>query len=127
MTITDEGNVMYRFETAWSPVYEVLIALSKMYPTLTFDYEYEEEQGWGGNATIIAGDVNITKEWDIPQSHAEEIGVRDYCYHCDDYQNVDITKLTLDQLKDALESMYEDCPSYSKFDGAIELFEMITS
>ena len=127
MSITDSGEVMYRFETAWSPVYEVLTELSKMYPTLTFDYEYEEEQGWGGNATIIAGDVSITKEWDIPESHADEISLKDYCYHCDDYADADITKLTLEQLQDALGSMYEDCPPYAKFDSAIEIFEMITS
>jgi len=40
MTITDDGDVMYHFQTAWSPVGEVLIKLSEQYPTLEFDYEY---------------------------------------------------------------------------------------
>ena len=40
MELTDNGDVMYRFETAWSPVEEVLTKLSEMFPTLTFDYEF---------------------------------------------------------------------------------------
>lgn len=71
MELTDDGSVMYRFETAWSPVGEALTKLSEMFPTLEFDYEYEEEQGWGGKAYIQGGQYLQTDEWDIPMCHAD--------------------------------------------------------
>jgi hypothetical protein len=71
MEITDDGSVMYHFQTAWSPVGEVLIKLSEMYPSLEFDYEYEEEQGWGGTCTFVNGEETASDEWDIPESHAD--------------------------------------------------------
>lgn len=71
MEITDDGSVMYHFNTAWSPVGEVLIKLSEMFPTLEFDYEYEEEQGWGGSCTFVGGEDISCNEYDIPESHAD--------------------------------------------------------
>ena len=71
MEVSDDGDVVYRFETAWSPVHEVITKLSKMYPTLEFGYYYEEEQGWGGEDTIIDGEIVESNEWDIPSSHAD--------------------------------------------------------
>jgi len=70
-TITDEGDVMYHFQTAWSPVGEVLLKLSEMYPNLNFDYEYEEEQGWGGTCTFLGGEEIESDQWDIPMSHSD--------------------------------------------------------
>ena len=70
-TITDDGDVMYHFQTAWSPVGEVLMKLSEMYPTLEFDYEYEEEQGWGGSCTFLGGEDIACDEYDIPESHSD--------------------------------------------------------
>jgi hypothetical protein len=70
-TITDEGDVMYHFQTAWSPVGEVLMKLSEMYPSLNFDYEYEEEQGWGGTCTFKGGVDIACDQWDIPESHSD--------------------------------------------------------
>ena len=96
MEWTDNGDVMYRFETAWSPVPEALTQLSEMFPSLTFDYEYEEEQGWGGNATIVAGDYTITKEWDIPSSHSDYADGWMEC-SCEDGSNPE-------------SAYYEDCP-----------------
>ena len=71
MEITDDGDVMYHFETAWSPVHSVLTKLSEQYPALSFDYEYEEEQGWGGRCTFQSGNIVSEEEWDIPSSHAD--------------------------------------------------------
>jgi len=71
MEITDDGSVMYHFNTAWSPIGEVLIKLSEQYPTLNFDYEYEEEQGWGGSCTFLGGKDIACGEYDIPMSHRD--------------------------------------------------------
>jgi len=95
MTITDDGDVMYHFQTAWSPVGEVLIKLSEMYPTLEFDYEYEEEQGWGGTCTFKGGEDIACDEWDIPMSHQ-------------DYKDRD--KECSCEYDDSFEYWYEDCP-----------------
>jgi hypothetical protein len=71
LTVNDDGSVMYHFNTAWSPVGEVLLKLSEQYPTLEFDYEYEEEQGWGGKCTFLDGEDVSCENWDIPDSHAD--------------------------------------------------------
>ena len=70
-TVNDDGSVMYHFETAWSPVGEVLLKLSEQYPTLEFDYEYEEEQGWGGSCTFVGGEDIVCDEYDIPSCHSD--------------------------------------------------------
>jgi hypothetical protein len=96
MEVTDDGSIMYRFETAWSPVPEALTKLSEMFPTLEFDYEYEEEQGWGGKAVIIDGDYTQTEEYDIPMSHADYSRAWFDC-SCEDGDNPE-------------SAYYEDCP-----------------
>jgi hypothetical protein len=85
---------MYHFETAWSPVGEALLKLSEQYPTLEFDYEYEEETGWGGSCTFKAGEDIACDEYDFPMSHA-------------DYKDRD--KECICEYGDP-ENGYEDCP-----------------
>jgi hypothetical protein len=103
-TVNDDGSILYQFQTAWSPVGEVLLKLSEQYPTLEFDYEYEEEQGWGGKATFVDGEETFSTQWDIPSNHAEhKVLDRDCnCEHDDDpaywYEDcpVDTTKFKWD-------------------------------
>lgn len=95
MEVNDDGSVMYHFSTAWSPVHEVLIKLSNQYPTLTFDYEYEEEQGWGGKSLIVNGEEISSEQWDIPESHADHKNLNRDC-NCE--HEIDP------------EYWYEDCP-----------------
>jgi hypothetical protein len=89
----DNGALMYRFETAWSPVNEIVRTLSVQYPTLTFDYSYEEEQGWGGEYKMRNSLIRDAKVWDIPGSHA-------------DYEN--IGRPCVCEYDEA--AAYEDCP-----------------
>jgi hypothetical protein len=93
-TVNEDGSVMYHFQTAWSPVGEVLMKLSEMYPTLEFDYEYEEEQGWGGSCTFLGGEDIACNEYDIPSSHADYEALERDC-QCQ-YEDV--------------EYAFEDCP-----------------
>lgn len=65
----DFGVLHYSFETAWSPVRDLIKHLSYQYPTLHFTYEYEEEQGWGGIFEYQFGREVKSQTWDIPQSH----------------------------------------------------------
>ena len=110
LEITDDGDLMYHFETAWSPVFEVFTTLAKMYPELTFDYEYEEEQGWGGSMMWEGGEVTNSTEYDIPSSHADydDLGRECPCEYAD------------------IDWAFEDCPvDKTKYewtgDGWVEL------
>jgi hypothetical protein len=90
LEIVGDESLMYHFETAWSPVHEIFNILSSQYPSLEFDYEYEEEQGWGGHTVWQNGEVVSHEEWDIPSSHADYVD-RDRedscnCAHEDDQE-----------------------------------------
>jgi hypothetical protein len=69
----------------------------KQHPELTFDFSWQEEQGWGGEATGKAGRFRIIEEWDIPDNHAdcEERGTTCACEWADDPTD-----------------FYPDCPDY---------------
>lgn len=64
--IMDEGSgfIIYKFNTAWSPPFPVIQKLSKQYPDLLVDLEYEEEGGWGGEITFRNGEIIDQKEYD---------------------------------------------------------------
>lgn len=66
-----DGLLVYKFDTPWSPVKELMSKLSEKYPHLEFKYEYEEEEGWGGEYIFKQGNILYSKEWDIPSSHAD--------------------------------------------------------
>jgi hypothetical protein len=66
-----DDHAYYRFETAWSPPVEAITALSAQYPGIVFSLEWEEEQGFGGEFFFRGGEVEVAKEWDIPDSHAD--------------------------------------------------------
>jgi len=109
-TVNDDGSILYQFETAWSPVGEVLMKLSEQYPTLEFDYEYEEEQGWGGACTFLGGEDIACDEYDSPMSHA-------------DHKERD--KECICEYGDP-ENGYEDCPvDTTKFKWDSELEEWV--
>ncbi len=67
--------------TAWSAPMNIILALSKMYPSSTITHTYEEEQGWGGKEVYRNGLVDVIKTWDIPSTHKEikERGGDCYC------------------------------------------------
>jgi hypothetical protein len=109
-TVNDDGSILYQFETAWSPVGEVLMKLSEQYPTLEFDYEYEEEQGWGGACTFLGGEDVACDEYDSPMSHRD---------------HKDRDKECICEYGDP-ENGYEDCPvDTTKFKWDSELEEWV--
>ena len=126
LEITDEGDVMYRFNTAWSPVTEVISELSEMYPSLSFDYEYEEEQGWGGKEVYEGGSLVSEEHWDIPQSHADEHSNRGYCSRCEDDTHIPDSWLNITTLEELEELfMYEvwaDCPVAKKLQETLDFY-----
>ena len=96
LEVNEDGSLLYHFETAWSPVSEVISKLSEMYPSLSFDYEYEEEQGWGGSQLWENGEIVSEDTYDIPSSHA-------------DFQNHPFRECEC-QTNDDPSWWYSDCP-----------------
>lgn len=68
-----DGQLSYAFETAWGQPTPVFEAMTKQFPNLEFEFWWEEEQGWGGEATGSEGFFSETDSWDIPDSHADYV------------------------------------------------------
>ncbi len=108
---SDENRLVYYFHTPWSPMStDLLLLLSEKYPTLTMVYDYEEEQGWGGEIEVQGGEVNYIDEYDIPQSHAD-LDARDRdCWACDSGDP---------------EWMWDDCPEKEAWEKIDEQWVLI--
>jgi hypothetical protein len=79
------NELIYNFDTAWSAPNNVILFLSKMYPTANITHTYEEEQGWGAKEEYNNGVANVLKTWDIPASHKDIIERGGECY-CNDQE-----------------------------------------
>ena len=97
--IVEELTIGYKFDTPWSAPLQAMEKLAKQYPDLIINIEYEEEQGWGGEITWQGVNVLDSKDWDIPNSHAELVKRNDYCRQCGDGFNVS-----------DIEYWFDDCP-----------------
>ena len=102
LTEEHETCLRYKFDTAWSPPTEVIAKLAEQNPNLNLSLEYREEQGWGGEINFTGSSVEVVKEWDVPETHAEEIEVNnDYCWKCENFDG-------------DYSDLYEDCPENLK-------------
>jgi len=90
-----DTELTYRFDTAWSPASPVFEAMVGQFPDLNFDIYWEEEQGFGAELSGYKGELTITKEWDIPNSHADYEAQDKECWGCNSGDEDDL---------------YEDCP-----------------
>jgi len=109
----EEGYVIYRFDTAWSPPSPAIFALSEQYPNLVFDLEYEEEQGWGGTEVWQNGVLTSEHFYEQPASHQDYVDLDRECLMCGNY---------------GYDEWYVDCPipeGYEVVDG--ELIEKVGS
>lgn len=73
-SISEDGktaSVSYQFNTAWGYPEEVFNAMVEQHPELRFEFESEEEQGWGAKFEGVEGSLMKTDDWDIPESHAD--------------------------------------------------------
>jgi hypothetical protein len=69
----DTRYVLIQFSTPWGMPTPVFQAMTEQHPELTFDFEWEEEQGWGGMAVGEKGVYTDKESWDIPNSHADYV------------------------------------------------------
>jgi hypothetical protein len=85
------------------------------FPTLTFKFNCEEEQGWGVEFEGTDGELMVADEWDIPESHAD-FKARD---------NVDGCACA--HYSDEPDEWYDDCPDNpKKIAEAVQAFEDIS-
>jgi len=73
----EDNWVIYRFNTAWSPPMPAIEKLSKLVPNCVVTLEYEEEQGWGGEAEFVNGEMT------------SESSYHNMCRDCDTYDSMD--------------------------------------
>lgn len=110
----DPDYLQYRFDTAWSPAEGAFRAMVEQHPKLSFTFHCEEEQGWGVEYEGTDGELTVTKEWDIPESHAdwEALDSEDRCVcHWDNdrsnwYSDCPIPKMDEKEL-DAIEDLVD--------------------
>ena len=69
----DGKYLRYQFDTAWSPAEGAFRAMVEQHPELSFTFRCEEEQGWGVEYESEDGELTVTNEWDIPESHADYV------------------------------------------------------
>jgi hypothetical protein len=95
-------SLHYKFDTAWSPPTPVIEKLAQQNPNLNITLEYREEQGWGGEVAFTGSFVEVIKEWDVPDSHAEEVAANyGDCWKCENFDG-------------DYSDLYQDCPESLK-------------
>jgi hypothetical protein len=95
-------SLHYKFDTAWSPPTPVIEKLAQQNPNLNITLEYREEQGWGGEVAFTGSFVEVIKEWDVPDSHAEEVAANyGDCWKCENFDG-------------DYSDLYQDCPENLK-------------
>lgn len=73
-----EGNITYRFDTAWNPPIEALTFISKKFPKLTFMLNYKDECGeLKGTAIFFNGVVRHNERFALTAQEREELGMDD--------------------------------------------------
>lgn len=97
LEVWDDGTLMYRMNTAWSPPEDAIRTLSEQYPNLHFELSYEEEQGWGGTICFRNGSGEVIEEYDIPSSHQDFVNRDQDCWACLMYEDAD-------------DHLFDDCP-----------------
>lgn len=98
-------SVGIQFDTPWGVPEPAFRTIIQQHPELDFDFECEEEQGWGVKYT--SGDYEegeerslITEEeWEIPECHADYVARGRDCNQCDSEDE---------------EYWYDDCPRSEK-------------
>lgn len=100
METYDNGDVQFHFQTAWSPPTPVIAKLSALFPTVSISFDYEEEQGWGGETFWVNGEMVENREWDIPSTHAEYVERGRACDCEDSPQNPYFPDCFYEQVRD---------------------------
>ena len=107
------GSIGYRFDTAWSPAEGAFQAMVSQHPELEFEFHNEEEQGWGVVFDGSGGHLSVSKEWDIPNSHADWEAIDQDCRACAWHEDGEDT-----------DDLYDDCPDKKTASTAVAVQQM---
>jgi hypothetical protein len=77
-----DADTWYNFETAWGIPNSAMLELSRQYPTVTFELEFEEEGGWGGTMVYRNGHEEETEEYDTKCRDCDALNTLDCCEEC---------------------------------------------
>ncbi len=93
----DEASdaIAYNFSTAWSPATGAFAAMVRQHPELEFEFHNTEEQGWGVVYEGKDGELEVVREWNIPESHQDWVDAGQDCPRCAWEETAD---------------WYDDCP-----------------
>lgn len=82
--IPDTETAEVYFDTAWSPVPQILLALTERYPDCIFEYEYAEEQpgNFAGYCVFQAGEILADESFDTDSKECYETFFR--LWGCED-------------------------------------------
>lgn len=85
--LVDESEIslQYRFDTPWGVAEGALIALSKQYPDVGFNLEFEEETGWGGEVEFTNGESVVIQEYQNRCRQCSALDTLESCEKCDNY------------------------------------------
>ena len=72
----EQENVQYTFLTAWIPPDPWVFKVSKLYPLLTFDLQFEEYLNYRGQMKVTNGDVAVYEHTDYFRDATREDAVR---------------------------------------------------
>jgi hypothetical protein len=95
ITYESPSEITYHFQSPWSPPLEAISKLSEQYPETKINLYWVEEQGYGAEQDFTAGEITTLKSWDIPDTHQENMDIKDYCWACE-----------------SGDDLYTDCPDY---------------
>ena len=79
---TEDGSLCYTFESPWGIPNDAMLALSKQYPSVSLELEYEEETGWGGTVVYDNGCEEVTEEYETKCRDCSALNTVDYCDDC---------------------------------------------
>jgi len=76
-------SLCYTFSTPWGVPTDALLELSRQYPDITIENEWEEEQGYGGTLVFQNGTEEETEAYDSKCRQCNELDTMEYCEPCD--------------------------------------------
>lgn len=77
-----KSMVLIRFANKWEVPRELYENLAEQYPNIVWDWDYEEETGWGGNILFKQGRVVRGSFYEVPESHADYESISRECFGC---------------------------------------------
>jgi predicted RNA-binding Zn-ribbon protein involved in translation (DUF1610 family) len=82
-----ERTLMYEFNTPWGVPTEALMELSRQHPLVVIALQYEEETGWGGKMTFLAGAILSGIAWGWKCSACDYSLENENDAYCEDCEN----------------------------------------